>query len=182
MAQPIKRTIKTDEVSQEINLREALGRFSQVPEIREAFVQAVIDRMVERTESSRDVTGKIFDKYSKAYKDSLEFKAFNKSNKVNMTLTGDMLGSIEKTSETRDKITVGVTGDENILKAFAHITGFEGHKYLDGKVKPRDFFGVTTKELNEIAARFEPVVDEGGNANDQKLVSRILSLLEPDNG
>ena len=87
-----KRKISKTEVSQTINLRESLGRFSQVPEIRDAFLQSVIDTIVQRTEHSRDIHNDIFAKYSKSYKESLPFQVFGKTNKVNMTLTGDKIG------------------------------------------------------------------------------------------
>lgn len=180
MAKP-KRKISQDEVSQKINLRVALGQLSSVPEIREAFFQAVIDKMVERTERSRDIENKLFEKYSESYKNSLAFKVFGKS-RVNMTLTGDMLGSLDKIDETRDTMTIGITGDENILKAFAHITGYEGHPTLDGKVKPRDFFGITDKEIQEITKDFEPETDAGGAVNDAALVEKIIGLLGGENG
>jgi hypothetical protein len=181
MAEP-KRKISENEVSQKINLKVALGQLSNVPEIREAFFQAVVDKMVERTELSRDINGKIFDKYSKSYKNSLAFNVFGKTNKVNMTLTGDMLGSIDKIDESRDTMTVGITGDENIIKAFAHITGFKGHPTLDGKVKPRDFFGITEKEIETITKDFEPETDSGSAINDSVLIEKIINLLGGQNG
>ena len=173
-----KRKISKTEVSQTINLRESLGRFSQVPEIRDAFLQSVIDTIVQRTEHSRDIHNDIFAKYSKSYKESLPFQVFGKTNKVNMTLTGDMLGSIEKIDETRDTITIGLTGDDNILKAFAHLTGFEGHKYLDGKVPVRDFFGITSKEIDKITKDFQPDQSPDATANDQQIISKLLDVLD----
>jgi transposase-like protein len=177
LSKPKSRTVSKTEVSQKINLREKLGQFSQVPAIREAFLQAVIDKIVERTQSSRDVNGKVFDAYSKSYKESLAFKVFGKSNKVDMTLTGDMLGSIDKLDETRDTATIAITGDDNILKAFAHITSFEGHKYLDGKVPKRDFFGVTEKEIDSIVSNFTPDQSPEATANDAAIVSKLLNVL-----
>lgn len=172
-----KRKITKTEVSQQINLRESLGRFSKVPEIRDAFLQGVIDTILERTARSRDIENRVFAKYSKAYKDSVPFQVFGKTDKVNMDLTGDMLGSIEKTDESRDTVTIAVTGEQNILKAFAHITGFEGHKYIKG-VQPRDFFGITDKEIQKLTKGFEPNQDEGSTKNDEKIVGKLLDLLD----
>lgn len=181
MADIKNRKISESEVSQKINLRDALGGFVGVPEIREAFLQTVIDRIVERTQSGRDVTGKIFsEKYSTAYKNSLPFKVYGKTNKVNMTLTGDMIQSIDKIDESRDTATIGITGEQNILKAFAHITGFEGHPHLDGKVGKRDFFGITQKEIDKIVDKFKPETDKSARANDEKLIEKILNVLSDD--
>jgi hypothetical protein len=179
MADIKNRKVTKSEVSQKINLRDALGGVAGVPEIREAFLQTVIDRIVERTQSGRDVENKIFsEKYSTAYKNSLPFKVYGKTNKVNMTLTGDMIQSIDKIDESRDTATIGITGDENILKAFAHITGFEGHPHLDGQVKPRDFFGISQKEIDKITDKFKPDTDKGRTANDAKLIEKILNVLD----
>lgn len=183
MADIKNRKVTKSEVSQKINLRDALGGVAGVPEIREAFLQTVIDRIVERTQSGRDVENKIFannGKYSNAYKNSLPFKVYGKTNKVNMTLTGDMIQSIDKIGETRDTATIGITGDENILKAFAHITGFEGHPHLDGQVKPRDFFGISQKEIDKITEKFKPDTDKGRTSNDEKLIEKILNVLDAE--
>jgi hypothetical protein len=95
-----------------------------------------------------------------------------------MTLTGDMLSSLDKLSESRDVATIGITGETNILKAFAHITGFEGHKYLDGKVKPRDFFGITQAEIDKLTKDFEPETNVESALNDAALIDKILRVLE----
>ena len=127
----IKETKK--EISQTINLKELLGR-SPTPQERVSIGQDLIDRILERTESGKSLSGHKFKAYSKEYKDSLDFQAFGKTNRVNMTLTGDMLASIDILKETKDTITIGIAGDE-APKAFNHQTG--------DTVPKRRFFGVT---------------------------------------
>lgn len=176
---PIKsRKISQSEVSQKIDLKAALGNVHKVPEIREAFLQAAIDLIVKRTQASRDVDNKIFAKYSKNYQNSLAFKVYGKSSDVNLTLTGDMLGSIDKLDESSSTATIGITGDNNILKAFAHITGFQDHPTLEGKVKPRDFFGITDKEIKDLTKEFKPETSARAAANDAGLIDKILNILE----
>ena len=149
----INRKITESEVSQTINLSDYIGGAASTPEIKEAFTQAIIDRMLERTtEEHRDVNGAVFAPYSKAYKESLAFEVFGKNKDVNMTLTGDMLGSVDKISSSGTSIKFGVTGDEQIAKAFGNITGQRGKN----KSVKRDFFGVSDKEIKEIAKNYKP--------------------------
>lgn len=163
------------EVSQEIDLKQALGGLSEVEPVSEAFSQAVLDHIKERTQSGRDVNGNLFAPYSKAYKDSLAFKVYGKGKKVNMTLTGDMLETMF-TDASNGKLTIKLDGDQNNVKAFAHITGFQGHPTLDGKVRPRQFFGVTDKDLAKIAENFKPKLTAAANNNDMIILNKLKKL------
>jgi hypothetical protein len=171
----MKLKLTESEVSQEIDLEKVLGSVSDVPAVTEAFSQALIDHIKERTESGRDINGKLFAPYSKAYKESLAFSVFGKSNPPNMTLTGDMLGTMF-TEESNGKLNIKLDGDTNNAKAYGHITGFKGHPTLDGKVKPREFFGVTEKELSKIAKEFKPDLSREAQRNDNIILSKLLKL------
>lgn len=150
----MKRKISESEVSLTINLKEKLGGLAENKEIVDAIGQDIIDVMLRRTqEENRDVNGKLFPKYSKSYKDSLAFKSFGKSNDVNLTLTGDMLSSLTPSSEKSGQLTVSVTGSNNIIKAFANITGDRGGEYKSVK---RDFFGISEKDLDKIINNYKP--------------------------
>lgn len=172
----MKIQLSEDEVSQTIDIKKILGDASGIDSVTEAFAQALIDKMVERTESGRDVNGKVFPKYSKSYSESLAFKVFDKSRgDVNMSLTGDMLASIEPEID-QGKLKLSVTGDENILKAYAHNTGYKGHPVLEGKAK-REFFGITDAELAKIKKNFLPDLTKESKKADEAIVKTLLKLL-----
>lgn len=169
----MKIKLAEDEVSQTIDVKKILGDASGIASVSEAFAQALIDRMVERTQEGRDVNGKLFPKYSNSYAQSLAFKVFGKSKgNVNMTLTGDMLASIEPDID-QGKIKLSVTGSDNILKAFAHMTGYKGHPVLEGKPK-REFFGVSDADLEKIKRKFIPDLSKEARKNDDEIVKKLL--------
>jgi hypothetical protein len=169
MAKP-KLNLNESEVSQTIDLGSLLGKGAAKNEtLRETFFQLAYDKLLERLSVGRGVDGKILPKYSKAYKNSLAYAAFGKDGTVNMQLTGDMINSVSILKKDSNNITVGFSKTES-AKAYGHITGFEGHPTLDGKVKPREFFGWTDKELNDIAKEIKPQV------NNKELISDALIL------
>lgn len=173
----MKPKLSEDEVSQTIDLKKVLGEVSEVESVSEAFAQALIDKIVARTTLGRDVSGKIFPKYSKSYSESLAFKVFGKSRgDVNMTLTGDMLASIEPEIE-QGKLKIQVTGSDNILKAFAHMTGYRGHPFLAGKPK-REFFGISEKELAEVKKNFLPDLSQESKKNDEIIINKLRKLVD----
>lgn len=111
---------------------------------KDRILQKIIDKIVEKSESGKDRLGKSLPKYSKSYKESDEFKAFGKTNKPNMTLTGDMLGQIDILKIQGDTARIGWDSEEENLKAHGNITGQEGIR------KKRDFFGLTVDDIKEI--------------------------------
>ena len=122
--------------------------------LRQAVGQAVIDVIRKRTtDDQQSWTGKSFKDYSPEYADTIEFKAYGKSQKQpNLTQSGDMLG-LMTVKETRDpgKIKIGWDDDLQSEKAHGHITGAVGVK--------RDFFGLTSGEVSEIKNRFKDQVE-----------------------
>lgn len=168
----MKRTIEETEVSQTISLKEYLGWGANDPNIRDAFASDIIDRIVHRTtQENRDIKGKLFAAYSKDYIESQTFKIWGKSaGDINMTLTGDMLASLVSESNDRE-MTISLDGKENIIKAFANITGQRGKH----KGKARDFFGVTDKELKSLASPYQPVFKK--NEQSQSLNKKIVEAL-----
>jgi hypothetical protein len=123
---------------------------------RAEVADLVIERIVERTTQGKDKNGKKFNdgrknsEYSKAYKNSLDFKIAGKSNKINLQLSGDMLAAIEALDITRRSITIGFEpGSEENAKADGNIRGTYGQsKPIPGKA--RDFLGITERELAKI--------------------------------
>lgn len=114
--------------------------------------------------------------YSEGYADSLQFKAWGKSkNKVNMKLTGGMLGSIEVIDTSGNEIIIGWTDDTENAKAFNHNTG--------DTLPKRAFFGITEADFKEkIAPEFTDVLGESESiiqARQQEFAQLIGSLQKP---
>lgn len=112
------------------------------------FGQRVVDEIVNRTrEKNIDKNGKSLGTYSKTYKDSLIFEIYKSGQqKVDLTLTGEMLESLRSNSSAY-QIIVNLEGDNNRGKAQGHITGKLGKT---GRAKPRDFLGLPNKEVDKI--------------------------------
>ncbi len=136
------------EVSQKFNLKTLLGvDFSKDPDLRDQIGQAIIDKIIERTASGKDIKGRDFEAYSSAYKKSDDFTDFGKTKKVNMELTGRMLDDIDIISESANTIKIGFEEEIEIKKAYRHNTGDKG-------MPKRQFFGVLKKDINEIKKEF----------------------------
>lgn len=145
-----KPKITKKEVSQKFNLGKLFGvDFAKDPDLKQEIGQAIIDKIIERTEEGKAIGGKKdLKSYSKEYVESDEFKDFGKSkNKVNMTLTGRMLDDIDIISESRNVIKVGFEDKTETEKAFNHNTA-------DTIKTKRPFFGITKGELDEIRKEF----------------------------
>lgn len=152
----IERDIKDQyKVRLRIKLEELFGDdLKDDPAARLALGQAVIDEIVDRTESGIGAKGqKLKSPYSKDYASSLQFKAFDKAkNEVNLTLTGAMLNSLDVLNHDQDEIVIGWSERSlNGQKAHGHITGQEGK---NPKMK-RDFFGLPEKVIKEVASDFK---------------------------
>ncbi len=94
-----------------------------------------------------------------------------------MQLTGDMVSSVsEIKTENKSSMIIGIDDEEQAAKAFGHITGFEGHKYLEGKVAPRKWFGWKDSELKSIAAAIKPQVNKSSIVSDAAIL-KILNKL-----
>ena len=143
--------VKKTRVSQKIDLQKEFGLdFTGRPALREIVGQAIIDKIEERTSKGQGMkfSGgvgrpvKLKSPYSTQYKSSREYQAFNKTGRVNMKLTGDMLGQMDVLSHKANEIEVGLRAGKQAKKAFNHITG--------DTVPERPFFGVNGRELREI--------------------------------
>lgn len=148
---------RVPQVKLKINLDELFGdQYDVNRATREAIGQAIIDRIVERTQEQHiDKFGRSLGRYSKSYKESLGFQVTKKGEtEVNLTQTGDMLASITILDQSPRTITIGFDDSTQNVKAYGHISGMEGHPVLEGRVKKRDFFGLPKSELDAIAAQF----------------------------
>jgi hypothetical protein len=122
----------------------------------------IVEFIRQRTESGVGVTesnnstgysNKAFPGYSKEYRKSLEFKIAGKSNKVNLTLTGDMLAEMDVLKSKQGSITIGFERGENADKAEGNILGSYGGD--PNPKKARNFLGISPSDLKKILAKYE---------------------------
>lgn len=78
------------------------------------------------------VTGKPFDKLTKGYADSQK----GGDDTRNFDLNGDMMRALVSDPQA-DGINIGIFDEDQAIKAYGAITGYKGHPWLDGKVKPQ---------------------------------------------
>jgi hypothetical protein len=156
-----------------INVPQAL-----TPVQREAIGLEVINFIIERTKNGLDINNNPFADYKQSYKDTFEYKVGHGGDStVNLTLTGEMLGTISIINHGTGFIKLGFTDSEAAKKA-KWIQTPSGQKA--GKQSPRRFFGISQKDLNKIVARNQS--DETAfqtNATrslSQDLVRRILGF------
>jgi len=161
-------TLKKSDVSQTINLEELLGvSFRGERELRLAIAQRIIDHIKERTESGETVRGGSFAPYSKEYKKSTVFQLLKDGSKVNMTLTGNMLSSMDVLADGPNTIRIGFADEQERLKAFNHNTG--------DTLPKRPFFGVTTKEAKEVILKdFEDEIEKLKGNDDKATVQDLI--------
>lgn len=141
--------------------------------LRNAIGQAVIDTIRNRTQDDEtSYTGKAFKNYSESYAESVEFKAYGKKkNDPNLTQTGDMLGLLT-VKETTDAGTIKIGWNDELQseKAHGHITGAVGVK--------RDFFGLSTSEVDEIKSKFKDQIDVGIQETSQNADTGLNNFVE----
>lgn len=169
--------VEKTEISQTIDLQKWTGKdLSSDPELVREIGQEVIDYMIKRSADNKGLGEVQFKppKYSKTYADSLNFIAAGKSpTDVNMRLSGDMLGSIDM-NEEGNKVTIEI-GEDQTLKAYGHMTGYEGHPTIpNGKYK-RQFFGITKTEFDKnILPKFKNEIPKKSREDLQgELINRI---------
>jgi|CXWL01.1.fsa_nt_gi hypothetical protein len=172
------------EVSQEINLKEVFGvDLSNNDDLKQLIGEAIIQTIRQRTESGKgikfsesgDASTYAMKKYSKAYKESAEFRAFNKTDKVNLTMSGDMLGLLDIVKSTGNKIKIGWDDSEQNAKAYNHTVG--------DTVPERPFFGVSKSELKNIAKEFKSEIADAVDASNdgaskKEIIAKLGSLMD----
>lgn len=138
-----------------IDLASAFGVDSVDDSVAQAVGGEILELIKNRTqEKNEDKRHKDFKDYSTDYVDSLAFKVYGKSESdVNLTASGDMLNLMDIIDFDGQILKIGWDDDKQAAKAHGHITG------KDGQVPrmKRDFFGISTEELNKI---IEPMKKE----------------------
>lgn len=163
-----------------LNLKEILGTdFSKFPALKQAVGEVFIEKLVDRTRKkgldrrNRNLTSVA--PYSDSYRNSDDFKAFNKTKKVNMTLTGDMLNLLDILNDRGNSIELGWDEEFENSKATGHITG----NYGGNISKKKDFFGFSSKDLKEIKRELAPEIKEAmkQSRGTSKLEEQILAAI-----
>lgn len=86
---------------------------------------------------------------------------------------GDMRFAIESKNKKGDSIEIGVFKKSQTVKAYAHNTGFKGHKFLDNSKNKREFIPgksqLFDKEImNEVAEAIEDIKEFDEFKKEQK--------------
>lgn len=118
-------------------------------DFRSLFGNRIADEVVRRTrDDNKSWKGKSLGKYSKEYKKSLVFQVYKDGDPVNLTLTGDMLDTLNSRNDGRYAVMIQVA-ERNKGKALGHITGQYGKK---GRAfsGDRDFLGMNDKDIVKI--------------------------------
>lgn len=125
------------------------------PNEREAIAEDIVNTIVKRTTNqSKDKWGDPFPKYSKQYKNSLDFKIAGKSSKVNLKLSGDMLTALDLLNHKNGELNIGFEkGSEENARADGNIRGTYGGSTARPS-KARDFLGINMDELRKILKKY----------------------------
>lgn len=124
------------------------------PVERQAIATEVLDFIRTRSqEKGLDKNNRKFAGYSEAYQKSLDFKIAGKSKKVDLTLSGDMLGALDLISHKSGQLMIGFqNGTQENARADGNIRGTYGRG--DGNGPSRDFLGITKGDLNKIISKY----------------------------
>lgn len=138
----------------EINLPEGFDT-----EDSQELADEILSYILDRTKKGEGMDGKKFAGYSNSYANSFDFKVAGKSkNKVNLTLSSEMLDSLEVLSASSKKIVIGFEkGNEEINgRAEGNILGTYGQSSpIAGKA--RNFLELSSKEVANIIQKLDLV-------------------------
>lgn len=162
----------SNSVSLEVDLDELFGVI--VPDstlFRQAVGQAIIDKIRNRAQDDNAGVDGSFQKYSKEYKESDDFKIYGKDEgDVNLTASGDMLNLMDIIEEGKNKIIIGWNDSLQSAKAHGHVTGSVGKK--------RNFLGLRPSEVSDIREMFEDQLPLGdAEEREENLVDIIREQL-----
>lgn len=115
------------------------------PSERKAVAQEIIDFIRERTQSGIDKNGKQFKGYKKDYA-----KKKGRNFPVDLTFTEEMLSKLDLISHKNGSLLIGYDKNDKDLngKVEGNRLGTYGQKRP--VQKPRDFLGITQKQLKRI--------------------------------
>jgi len=116
----------------------------------QTVAEEILNFIVERTKKGYGSDGEKFPGYSPSYKASDAFKLGGKSSTVDLTLSGEMLDSLEVLEAKRGKIVFGFAKDSDMNgRADGNCRGSYGTS-KDDPSKARNFMELSGKELAKI--------------------------------
>lgn len=142
------------------------------PNEREEIAEDVIEFIINRSKEGRDKNNKKFPRYSKSY---AAIKGVSRDS-VDLTLSDEMLNSLEFLSSKKGKIVVGFDkGDAEMnARAEGNILGSYGGNPKASRA--RDFLGIAKKDLDNILSQY-PMEQEEGNTRDTNSISGALARI-----
>lgn len=125
------------------------------PAQRKAIAQDIIEFIINRTQKGFDKNGKQFKGYKSSYIESAAFKQAGKTRLVDLTLSGEMMNSLELLNQRSGSITIGYDKNKKELngKVEGNRKGTYGNKLP--VQKPRDFLGLSNTALKRITRDFK---------------------------
>ena len=91
----------------DIDLKPYLGKDAS-DATTELIAEEILNFIIERTKKGKGMDGSSFPAYSSAYKKSDAFKLGGKTGKVNLTLSGEMLDSMEIIKAKNGKLSLSL--------------------------------------------------------------------------
>lgn len=137
-----------------------IQKIFQVPtsfthEMKKYAAQLIVQKIKNNTKKGISADGSPFPKYSKSYKESLDFENAEKTSKVNLELTGDMIASLDVISIDKASVTIGYSKDSEFAgQVEGNQIGSYGQDSGNSKVA-RPFIGLPSSELKDILDRVQ---------------------------
>ena len=134
----------------------------------------LIDFIRDRTSKGLGKDNKPFPKYSKAYKESFEFKVAGKTNTVDLELTGEMMDSLIVLSVKKGEIEIGYPPDSPVNgRAEGNILGSYGGD--PDPSKARNFLALSEKEVKSVTDKYP--VDQVSERLENLTVAELARIL-----
>lgn len=142
--------------------------------------RAIIDKIQSNTKDGISRYGTKFPKYSKEYKESLDFKNAGKTSSVDLELTGDMMASLEVISSKPGQITIGYKASHpDADKVEGNQIGSYGQPDPN-PAKARPFIGLPQDDIDLIIAKVKSETESKSLFNSalDNLVSNLLGRVK----
>lgn len=125
--------------------------------VRKAIATEIIDHVIDRTQQkNQDKNGTRFPSYSDSYKNSFEF-IFKSSSSPDLTLSGEMLNSMELVKDSDGELEIGYSqsaNDDLLGKVEGNVRGSYGQP-TGNRSKARNFLGIEKDELTKILNKYK---------------------------
>ena len=139
---------------------------------RQLLGQLIIERIQERSESGRDIDGRRFSRYSRDYVDYL--REIGADSGLDLTLTGEMLNSIQILSEGEGFIEIGLEPGSFAARKATYNQGG------NPRIPSRPFMGIRDSEASSLeneVANNSPVVAAQRFLNENNVIGRIFEQI-----